>query len=52
MERTAYASDLTDAQWLLLEPLVPAVLPGGRPAEYTRRDLVNALLYLNRTGCP
>ena len=49
--RKAYPSDLTDAQWLLLEPLIPAVKAGGRPARYTRRELLNGVLYLTRNGC-
>src|SRR3569832_687543 len=49
--RLLYATDLEDAQWELLEPLIPAPKPGGRPANYSRREIVNALLYLARTGC-
>ncbi len=45
-----YPSDLTDAQWALIEPMVP-VKPGGRPAKHPRRRIVEAILYLNRTGC-
>lgn len=45
-----YPSDLTDEQWALIEPMVP-VKPGGRPAKHPRRRVVEALLYLNRTGC-
>ena len=51
-----YPSDLSDAQWALLEPLPhtprPAGRhPGGRPRKYTLREMVNALLYVVRTGC-
>ena len=46
-----YPTDLTDKQWNILEPLVPIVKSGGRPAEYTRREIVNAILYVSRTGC-
>jgi putative transposase len=46
-----YPTDLTDKQWELLEPLLPAAKPGGRPREVNLREVVNALLYLNRTGC-
>jgi putative transposase len=46
-----YPSDLTDDQWKVLGDLVPAPKPGGRPARYPRREIVNALLYLARTGC-
>ena len=46
-----YPSDLTDAQWELIEPLVPAPRSGGRPAVHSRRRVVDAILYVNRTGC-
>ena len=39
----AYPSDTTDAEWTVLEPLVPAVKPGGRPARHARRDIVDAI---------
>lgn len=45
-----YPSDLTDEQWALIEPMV-AVKPGGRPAKHPRRRIVEAILYVNRTGC-
>ncbi|SDU72142.1 IS5 family transposase [Jiangella alkaliphila] len=45
-----YPSDLTDAQWELIAPMVP-VKPGGRPAKHARRRIVDAILYVNRTGC-
>lgn len=45
-----YPSDLTDQQWAWIEPMVP-VRPGGRPAMHPRRRIVEAILYLNRTGC-
>jgi transposase len=50
MARRAYPTDLTDAQWAILEPLVPAPKPGGRPALHPRRELVNAMLYVLRSG--
>ncbi len=46
-----YPSDLTDAQWELVEPLLSAPRPGGRPESHPRREIVNAILYLVRTGC-
>ena len=49
--RKPYPSDLTDAEWRILEPLVPAPAPNGRPADYDRREIVNAILYLLRSGC-
>lgn len=45
-----YPSDLTDEQWALIEPMVP-VKPGGRPAKHPRRRIVEAILYVDRTGC-
>jgi transposase len=41
---------LTDAQWELIAPMV-AVRPGGRPPIHSRRRIVDAILYVNRTGC-
>ncbi|MBV8486889.1 MAG: transposase [Planctomycetaceae bacterium] len=49
--RKPYPSDLTNAQWAQVERFIPTPKPGGRPATYERREIVNALLYLNRTGC-
>lgn len=46
-----YPSDLTDQQWALVEPLLPPPRVGGRPEKHPRRELVNAILYLVRTGC-
>jgi transposase len=46
-----YPSDLTDAQWEVIAPLVPEPGSGGRPAIHPRRRVVDAILYLNRTGC-
>jgi transposase len=46
-----YPSDLTDGQWLVIESLVPPVRRGGRPAEHARRRIVDAILYVVRTGC-
>jgi|SRR5580692_7607955 putative transposase len=51
MERKSYPTDLTDEQWAVLEPLLPNAKPGGRPRKTNLRAVVNALLYLNRTGC-
>src|SRR6187397_2983395 len=46
-----YASDLTDAQWALIEPHLPAAPPGGRPRITDMRDVVDAIFYILRTGC-
>jgi putative transposase len=45
-----YASDLTDAQWAVLEPLIP-VYEWGRPRELAMRRVVEAMLYIAKTGC-
>ena len=52
-KRKAYPSDLTDAQWAILEPVIPAppYNRGGRPRELDMREVLNTLLYLNRSGC-
>ena len=51
-DRRAYPSDLTDAAWAILEPLMPEEQVRGRPRETSLREVVNAILYLVRTGCP
>src|SRR3954464_5069662 len=51
MARKSYPSDLTDEQWLLIEPFLPHAKPGGRPRKTDLREVVNALLYLVRSGC-
>ena len=48
--RKPYASDLSDAEWAQLEALIPPPKSGGRPAKYARRELVNGILYVLRTG--
>jgi transposase len=48
--RLAYPTNLTDAEWPILEPLVPAPAPNGRPVDYERREIVNAILYWTRAG--
>jgi putative transposase len=49
--RSSYPSDLTDQQWELIRPLIPAARSGGRPRTTNIRSVVNAILYLTRTGC-
>jgi len=51
--RKAYVSDLTDGQWAILEPLIPPSRTGrgGRPREVDMREVINSILYLNRSGC-
>jgi len=50
-QRKPYATDLTEAEWAKLEPLIPAPKGRGRPLTYERREIVNAILYLLRSGC-
>jgi putative transposase len=51
MARTLYPSDLTDEQWQIIEPLVPPAEPGGRDRTVNMREVINGILYLNRSGC-
>jgi transposase len=51
-EDLRYASDMTDAEWALLEPHMPAAKRLGRPRAVPRRGVVEALLYLRRTASP
>ena len=46
-----YDSDLTDEQWALIEPLLPPPATAGRREKHPRREIVNAILYVVRTGC-
>lgn len=48
--RKAYATDLTDEQWAILEPLIPPSKQGGRPRTVSMREVINTILYLNRTS--
>jgi putative transposase len=53
MKRQGYPSDLTDEQWALIRPLLPKRRAGqpGRQPTVNRRDLLDAIFYLLRTGC-
>ena len=46
-----YASDMTDGEWRLIEPLLPSPRRLGRPRTTNLREVVNALLYIVETGC-
>ena len=50
-KRKAYPSDLTDEQWELIAIVIPEPKPGGRPRSVDMREVLNALLYLSRSGC-
>jgi transposase len=47
----SYPTDLTDQEWAILAPLVPAPKPGGRPCLHSRRAICAAIFYVVRTGC-
>jgi transposase len=56
MGRTAYSTDLSDAQWALIDPFLRAwkakrPSPSGHAGRYDLREIINALFYQNRTGC-
>lgn len=54
-DRHRYDSDISDTQWRLIADLIPSIksnhTTGGRPAKYNRREILNAILYVTRTGC-
>ena len=52
-QRKAYSTDLTDEQWAVIRPLIPGAknARGGRPQTVCLREVLNTILYLNRTGC-
>ena len=49
--REPYPSDLTDAQWQIIAPLLPPAKSGGRPRTVDLREVINGIFYLNRSGC-
>jgi putative transposase len=51
MERKAYPTDLTDAQWQLIEPLIPIAEKPGRPRLHPLLEILNAIFYIIRSGC-
>ncbi len=51
-KRKPYPSDLSDAQWALLEPLMPVTRPRGQVRIHSYREIVNAILFILRTGSP
>ena len=50
-EGQRYASDLTDAEWALIEPHMPPAKSLGRPRETKLRAVLDAILYIARSGC-
>jgi len=51
MKCTPYPSDLTDAQWARIAPLIPPAKSGGRPRSVNMREILNAIWYVVRSGC-
>ena len=51
MARERYPTDLTDAQWEQVGPMIPPERPGGRHRSADMREVVNGITYLTRTGC-
>ena len=49
--RKSYDSDLTDAEWSLIRPLLPRHPPWGHDPVIEKREILNAIFYLNRHGC-
>jgi putative transposase len=49
--RPPYPTDLSDREWNLIKHLVPEAKPGGRPEAYPKREILNAIFYLLRSGC-
>lgn len=46
-----YPTDVTDAEWAIIAPMIPSPRPGGRHRETDVRDVMNAVRYVLRTGC-
>ena len=51
-EHLRYGSDLTDAEWAIIAPSLPAPRRTGRPRRWPMRELMNAMFYVLRSGCP
>ena len=51
MPRKTYSTDLTDAEWAILEPLIPPAKSGGHPRTTDMRQVCNAIYYQLKTGC-
>lgn len=51
MSRKPYPTDLTEQEWELLQPLIPPPKTGGHPRTVDMREIVNAMSYVQYTGC-
>jgi putative transposase len=50
-QRKPYPSDLSDAEWQVLQPLIPSPKGFGHPVEVDFREILNGIFYVQRTGC-
>jgi putative transposase len=50
--REPYPTDLSNAEWACLEPRLPVPKPTGRPRSHSPREILNAIFYVLRSGCP
>lgn len=50
-QRKPYPSDLSDAEWEILKPLLPQPKGFGHPVEVDFREILNGIFYVQRTGC-
>ena len=51
MNKKRYPSDLTLREWSVVQPMFPRAKRRGRPAKHSKKDIVNGILYVVRTGC-
>lgn len=51
MERRGYESDMSDAQWVIIERLLPKPVKMGRPKVFDPREVIDAIFYISKTGC-
>jgi transposase len=49
--RRPYPTALSNREWTLIQHLVPAAKPGGRPEQYPKREMLDAICYILRRGC-
>jgi transposase len=52
MEEKRYPSDMTEDEWVILEPLIPQAKPGGRHRSVNMREVMNGIFYVLRGGIP
>src|SRR5258708_30332816 len=50
MKRETYPSDVSDKEWAIPEPLIPAAKPGGKPRTTDMCEVLNAIFYVNKSG--